>query len=131
MIEGFRYSRQEIYEIIKTKCEKTKEGIYWTPHIAVYLVNKGLVTDSEYKYKRDGFFNKLYFTETDLTFFLAKESLNDYNYMLMKRIDQSFLDNNYDTMNLKLRNKVKPYDFTVEELLNSFIFLKYAVFNIK
>lgn len=130
MINGFRYTREEIVTIIKTKCEKTKEGIYWTPNIATFLAAKGLETEKQYVYKRDDFFNKLYFTKTDLKYFLAKEEFNNYEYNMMKRIDKSFLDNNFDIFNLKLRNKVKPYDFNVAELLNSFIYLKYASFNI-
>ena len=130
MINGFRYTREEIITIIKTKCEKTKEGIYWTPNIVIFLAAKGLETEKQYVYKREDFFNKLYFTKTDLKYFLAKEEFNNYEYNMMKRIDKSFLDNNFDTFNLKLRNKVKPYDFNVGELLNSFIYLKYASFNI-
>ena len=52
-------------------------------------------------------------------------------YDIMKEIDKKFIENNYDTFGLKLKNKVKPYDFSVEELLDSYIYMRYALFNIK
>ena len=78
--------------------------------------------------KREGFNNKVYFTEEDIKYFLATKELDNYIFNLMRKIDQKFMENNYDTFNLSLKNKVKPYDFTVAELLNSFIGIKYAIF---
>ena len=131
MIDGFKYSREEIVKMIKEKCERTKEGVYWTPNISAYLATKGLCDDKDYYYEREGFLNKVYFTKIDFEYFLSNERKNNYYYDTMKEIDKKFIENNYDTFGLKLKNKVKPYDFTVEELLNSYIYMRYASFNIK
>lgn len=127
MIKGYRFSRKEIVDMIK-KCEKTKKGIYWTPNISPYLSAEGLTEDKRYYYKREAFSNKVYFTEEDIKYFLATKELDNYIFNLMRKIDQNFIENNYDTFNLRLKNKVVPYDFTVAELLNSFIGIKYAIF---
>ena len=49
----------------------------------------------------------------------------------MKAIDRNFLNNNYDTFNLKLKDTVKPYLFNLEELLDNYINIRYAVFRVK
>ena len=131
MIDGFKYSREEIVKMIKEKCERTKEGIYWTPNISAYLTTRGFCEDKDYYYEREGFFNKVYFTKIDFEYFLSPERKNNYSYDMMKEIDKKFIENNYDTFGLKLKNKVEPYDFNVEELLNSYIYMRYASYNIK
>jgi AAA15 family ATPase/GTPase len=94
-------------------------------------VTKGLCDDKDYYYEREGFLDKVYFTKIDFDYFLSTERKNNYFYDMMKEIDKKFIENNYDTFGLKLKNKVKPYDFTVEELLNSYIYMRYASYNIK
>ena len=131
MINGFKFSREEIVKMIKEKCERTKEGIYWTPDISAYLSTKGFSEDKDYHYPREDFFNKVYFTKLDFDYFLTTERKNNYIYDTMREIDRKFMENNYDTFGLKLKNKVKPYDFNVEELLNNYIFMRYSLFNIK
>lgn len=131
MIEGFKFSREEIVKMIKEKCERTKDGIYWTPNISAYLSTKGFTEDKDYYYPREDFFNKVYFTKLDFDYFLAIGRKNNYIYDLMHEIDKKFLETNYDTFGLKLKQKVKPYDFNVEELLNNYIFMRYSLFNIK
>ena len=131
MINGFKFSREEIVKMIKEKCERTKEGIYWTPDISAYLSAKGFSEDTDYHYPREDFFNKVYFTMLDFDYFLTTERKNNYIYDTMREIDRKFMENNYDTFGLKLKNKVKPYDFNVEELLNNYIFMRYSLFNIK
>lgn len=131
MINGFKFSREEIVKMIKEKCERTKEGIYWTPDISAYLSTKGFSEDKDYNYPREDFFNKVYFTKLDFDYFLTTERKNNYIYDTMREIDRKFMENNYDTFGLKLKNKVKPYDFNVEELLNNYIFMRYNLFNIK
>jgi len=131
MIEGFRFSREEIVKMIKEKCERTKDGIYWTPSIYIYLSGKGLCEDKKYCYKREDFYNKVYFTKIDFEYFLAEDVKNNYVYDMMKEIDEKFVENNYDTLGLKLKQKVKPYDFKVYELLDNYIYAKYSLFNIK
>lgn len=131
MINGFKFSREEIVKMIKEKCERTKEGIYWTPDISAYLSAKGFSEDNDYHYPREDFFNKVYFTNLDFDYFLTTERKNNYIYDTMREIDRKFMENNYDTFGLKLKNKVKPYDFNVEELLNNYIFMRYSLFNIK
>lgn len=130
MILGYKYNREEIVKMIQEKCERTKDGIYWTPNIVVYLIMKGLADDSKYAYDREDFFEKVYFTQTDFDYFLAKRKKNDLRYKDMKKIDKAFINNNYDTFNLKLKDRVRPYDFNVEELLNNFIYIKYKMFGI-
>ena len=77
------------------------------------------------------FFNKVYFTQLDFDYFLTTERKNNYIYDTMREIDRKFMENNYDTFGLKLKQKVKPYDFNVEELLNNYIFMSYSLFNIE
>ena len=131
MIQGFKFSREEIVKLIKERCERTTDGIYWTPDIAAYLSTKGFTEDKDYYYPREDFLSKVYFTKLDFDYFLATERKNNYIYDLMREIDNKFLENNYDTFGLKLKQKVKPYDFNVEELLNNYIFMRYNLFNIK
>lgn len=131
MIDGFRFSRQEIVKLIQEKCERTKDGIYWTPNISAYLSTRGFSEDIDYYYPREDFLDKVYFTKTDFDYFLSKERKNNYIYENMRAIDKKFIENNYDTFGLKLKQKVKPYDFNVEELLNNYIFMRYSLFNIK
>lgn len=130
MILGYKYNREEIVKMIQEKCEKTKDGIYWTPNIAVYIFARGLVDDRKYAYDRNDFVEKVYFTPIDIDYFLAKRKKNDFTYRDLKKIDKKFMENNYDTFGLKLKNKVRPYDFNVEELLNNYIYIKYKMFNI-
>lgn len=131
MINGFKFSREEIVKMIEEKCERTKDGIYWTPNISAYLTVKGLNDDSKYYYKREDFFYKVYYTKIDLDYFLAKKKLDIYTFNMMKEIDKKFLYNNYDTFGLTIKKKVKPYDFTVEDLLDTYVFMRYALFQIK
>lgn len=131
MIEGFRYSREEIIKMIQEKCERTKDGIYWTPNISAYLSARGFSEDKDYYYKRADFFNKVYFTSLDFEYFLSDTRKNNYVYETMRNIDGKFLENNSDTFGLKLRNKVANFDFNVEELLDNYINIRYAIFRVK
>ena len=131
MIKGFKFSREEIVKMIKERCERTKDGIYWTPGIYIYLSGKGLCEDEKYYYKREDFYNKVYFTKIDFEYFLAKDVKNNRIYDMMKAIDEKFIENNYDTLGLKLKQKVKPYDFKLYELLDNYIYTKYSLFDIK
>lgn len=131
MINGFKFTREEIVKMIEEKCEKTRDGIYWTPNIAAYLTIRGLTDDKKYYYKREDFFNKVYFTKIDFTYFLSTKKLDAYTFNMMKEIDKKFICNNYDTFGLTLKKKVKPYDFNVEELLDTYVFMRYALFQIK
>lgn len=128
MIIGYRFTRQEIADKIKSCCKKTKDGIYWIPKITPFISLPGLNEDNKYYYERQEFARKLYFTDFDFLYFLAEKPLNNYIYAIMKKIDSSFLDNNYDTIGLELKQKVSHYDFTLEELLNNYINLRYAAF---
>lgn len=130
MINGFKFSREEIVKMIEEKCEKTKDGIYWTPTISAYLSVRGLSEDKKYYYKREDFLDKVYFTSMDFQYFLSKKKLDTYTFNMMKEIDKKFICNNYDTFGLKIKKKVKPYDFTVEELLDTYVFMRYALFQI-
>lgn len=131
MIEGFKYSREEIVKMIQEKCERTRDGIYWTPNISAYLTTRGFSEDNNYHYKRDDFFNKVYFTPLDFEYFLTETRKNNYIYETMRNLDKKFLENNYDTFGLKLHDKVKPFDFNVEELLDNYINIRYAIFRVK
>lgn len=128
MILGYKFSREEIVNMIKEKCEKTKDDIYWTPNISVFLLQRGLSEDKKYYYPREDFYTKVYYTQLDFDFFLATKPINNYIHSMMQKIDESFNNNNYDTFGLKLKHKVKPYDFNVEELLNNYIYIKYNLF---
>lgn len=130
MIEGFKYSREEVVKMIQEKCERTRDGNYWTPGISAYISARGFNEDKDYHYKRDDFFSKVYFTPKDFDYFLAKTRKNNYVYETMRNIDKKFMENNYDTLGLRLKDKVKPYDFNVQELLDNYINMRYAVFNI-
>lgn len=130
MINGYRFSREEIVKLIQEKCERTRDGIYWTPNISAYLCSKGLCED-KYYYQREDFLNKVYFTPLDFEYFLTTDKKNNYIYDTMKAIDKNFINNNYDTFNLKLKNTVKPYLFNLEELLDNYINIRYAVFRVK
>ena len=115
MIDGFKFSRPEIVKMIQERCERTKDGIYWTPNISAYVSARGFSDDKDYHYPREDFFNKVYFTKLDFDYFLTTERKNNYIYENMREIDRKFLENNYDTFGLKLKNKVKPYDFKLED----------------
>lgn len=128
MIIGYRFTRQEIVDKIKSTCKKTKDGIYWMPKITPFISLPGLNEDKEYCYPREDFAKKIYFTDFDFLYFLTTKALNNHIYAIMRKIDASFLSNNYDTIGLELKQKVVPYDFTLEELLNNYINLRYAVF---
>ena len=128
MINGYRFTRQELVDKIKKYCKKTKDNIYWITKITTFISLKGLDEDKKYYYPRDDFKDKVYFTTLDFIYFLAEKPINEHVFSLMKKIDQSFLTINYDTIGLELKQKVTPYDFTLEELLDNYINLKYAIF---
>jgi hypothetical protein len=130
MINGYKFTREEIVILIQEKCERTGDGIYWTPSVSAYLCSKGLCED-KYCYPREDFLGKVYFTPLDFEYFLTKDRKNNYIYDTMKAIDRNFLNNNYDTFNLKLKDTVKPYLFNLEELLDNYINIRYAVFRVK
>lgn len=128
MISGYRFTRQELVDKIKACCKKTKDNIYWIPKITPFISLKGLNEDRKYFYNRDEFSKKIYFTDYDFLYFLTEKPLNRHIYAVMKKIDDAFLNNNYDTIGLELKQKVLPFDFTLEELLNNYINIRYAVF---
>lgn len=124
MLYAYKLSREEIKDFIIKNSEKTKDNIYWCPKAIPIILESGLKRDLNYYYPRSIFKNKVFFTPIDFEYFLARKKINNDYAARVIEISEEFLKNNSDTLKLKLKDKVYPYDFSVEELLNNFIYFK-------
>lgn len=121
MIKHYLLNRQELIDMIY-KAPKTQDGIYYFPRFKILSNLQGKYNDSEYFYSRDIFKKKMCFSATDIKLFLSKkEEICDINLI-------SFIDNKLeDTLKgiefLDLKDKIPNNDFTLEELIDTCIYL--------
>lgn len=113
------FTREFIYRDIRKKFRKTKNGFYWYPMINSVLFAKGLINDNDYFYPRSMFANFLYWTDKELELFVAKKKLET-DIANLCRIKNMFYSNNFDMITLELKDKVLPYSYTVEEVIDAF-----------
>lgn len=116
----YRYSREEIVEIIK-KCDKTKDGFYWCPKFRILNIDEGDKKD-DYYYNRELFRFKLYFSDDEINLYLSKDRL-DYNFLDFYRKSTRFYETNKNIVSLNINDYIAKKKFKVGELIDCFEFI--------
>lgn len=114
-------SRKELVDLIK-KAPKTHDGYFFFPRFKALVQSPGKVKDSGYFYDRGLFYDKSCFSDADIKMFLSKKE------MIMDVEFKRFLDGKInDVLDgiefLELKDKVPGKDFTLEELIDTTIYL--------
>lgn len=131
MINGFKFSREDITRYMEEYCEKTPDNVYWCPILNEMIRETGLIDDKDYYYRREYFFDCMYYDDKLIQYFLAKNKLDNNEFDMLISIARRFKEQNEDILEKKLENYVKPNNFTVEELIDNYININYIKYNIK
>lgn len=129
MIKSYKYSRDALVRMFKFFGEKTKDGNWWIPDFSHYAYDdSGLEYDFDYLYRREIFYGKVFFTPREVSMLLAKKKdkhdFEKFEVDEMHRLNDDFLKTNSSILSLNLDDKVDNMRFTVEELLDCYIYLK-------
>lgn len=120
MINHYKFSREDIVKIIKTK-DKTEDGHYWFPDFDDFNELKGNKEDSYY-YSRDMFKHKMYFTDEDIQLYTAKKKKNtDIDFKYRKAV--RFYEINKELKSFNVNDIVPPNKFTVAELIDAYEYI--------
>lgn len=124
MLGYYKYTRNQIVNIIK-KSPKTKDGYYYVYKFPVLNSMRGKIDgerDTKYYYTREYFKNKICFNEDDINCYLTISKM-DYDINKMKTIDDKLKDIIGELNGMKLDNKIEDKDYTLDELIDTSIYL--------
>lgn len=121
MIRSCLLSRKEIVDLIK-KSPKTKDGNYFFPRFNILMQSPGQIKDQGYYYDRSFFNDKMCFNDNEIKAFLSKKKMG-IDTDLMRFIDIKLKDTLKDIAFLELKDKIPNQEFTLEELIDSTIYL--------
>ena len=128
MIGYYKYSRNEIAEIIKTS-PKTNDGFYYVRKFPELNNQTGKLdneNDSIYYYSRDLFMNKYVFNDFEIECYLSEKKKN-FNYDKMQLLDTKIKTTIEDFINYGLNEQIPDYEFNLNELIDTTIYF----YNIK
>lgn len=115
------FSREELVDMIK-KSPRTKDGYFFFPRFRVLAFTPGKIKDTGYYYDRSIFSDKICFHEEDFRTFLAKRSIK-MDFQLERFIDNKLKDALRGLEYLDLKDKVGSKGYTLEELIDTTIYL--------
>ena len=127
MIRSCMLTRKELTDLV-LKSPQTEDGIYFCPRIRDLILQDGPNNDGEYYYDRYLFKGKICWSITDIKIFLAKQEM-EVDTDLITIMDQKMEDALEGLEMLHLRDKVPQTDYTLEELIDTCVFIvreKYA-----
>lgn len=123
MIRSCLLSRKELVDLIK-KSPKTRDGYYFFPRFKILVQTEGKIRDSGYYYDRYFFKDKICFDETDIKLFLSKKKIK-VDFELRKLVDDKVNQILEGIEYLELHDKIPGNDYTLEELIDSCIYITY------
>lgn len=123
MIRSCLLSRKELVDLIK-KSPRTKDGYYFFPRFKILMQTEGKIRDSGYYYDRYLFKDKICFDETDIKLFLSKKKIK-VDFDLRKLVDDKVNQILEGLEYLELHDKIPGNDYTLEELIDSCIYITY------
>lgn len=121
MIRRCLLSRSELVELIK-RSPRTRDGYYYFPRFQSLLELPGTICDNVYYYDRSVFRNKICFDYIDLNAFLSTKKVH-LDFELRRFIDSKLKDTLQGLESLSLYDIVKGHNFTLEELIDTTIYL--------
>lgn len=127
----YKFSRNDLVKIIK-KSFKTKDNYFICKSFPKLSKEIGFIKDFNiYTFSRELFYNKICFSNEDISIFLdtSENNENKVKYILeMKRKDE-YLSNiikdfiTEDQEEINFRSKIENSDFSLEELIDSSLFI--------
>lgn len=128
MIKRCLFSRKELIEIIK-KSPITNDGYYFCPRFKIIINQEGKIDDGKYFYDRSYFKNYMCFNKEDLDFFTAKKKTKkDIELLMFIQNKLNEVLKGYEFLHLK--DKIPNEDYTLEELIDTTIYvIKYKQHN--
>ena len=127
MIRSNLFSRKELIELIK-KAPQTHDGYYYFPRFKNLIMQQGKVQDNGYFYDRCLFQRKVCFSEDDIKAFSSRKRMK-YDTQLSSFIDSKLEDTLKGIEFLHIKDKLLDKDYTLEELIDTTIYItkyKYA-----
>lgn len=114
-------------KILIERSNKTKDGNYWCPWFPLVLKQRGFYNDVGYTYERCFFEDFTIFNEDLLEYFMKKSSLRHEDMSKIEMIGgymKGFYDNNKELATLNLKDVIPFNLYTLEELIDNFIYIK-------
>lgn len=127
MIRSCLLSRTELKDLI-LKAPRTNDGYYFFPRFPVLLLADGKIKDGGYYYDRLTFKDKICFDEIDLKMLTARKKVQ-VDTELRHFVDTKLKEAIDGYTCLDLKDKIVNQEYTLEELIDSCIYLtkiKYA-----
>lgn len=127
MIRSCLLSRQEILEMANRQ-PRTKDGYIYFPRFGQLVQAEGKIRDTGFFYDRSYFKNKVVLDSEDILMWMSKRKLK-IDETLKRLIDSRLADALDGLDTLKLKDVVSGKDYTLEELIDTTIYItkyKYA-----
>ena len=124
MLGYYKYTRKQIVEMILNS-PKTTDGFYYMYNFPVLNLMRGKIDgerDSKFFFDRDYFKNKLCFNKYDIDCYLQTTNSN-YDIKRMQMIDNKLKDIINDFLELDLNDRIDKCDYTLDELIDTSIYL--------
>ena len=121
MIRSCLLSRTELKDLI-LKAPRTTDGYYYFPRFPILLLAEGRIKDTGYYYDRSFFKDKICFDEIDLKMLTAKKKIavdNELRHFIDIKLKEAI--DGYSC--LDLQDKIVNQDYTLEELIDTCIYL--------
>ena len=123
MLGEYYYSREELVKKIK-EAPTTDDGYYYYPKFKEIVEKIGKKRDQGYSFCRHLFRDKIVFSNADLETFLEK-GISDVDINEMIRMDDylNAIIKEFVELNIPLKGELPNDAFTLEELIDTSIFL--------
>lgn len=127
MIRSCLLSRKELKDLIE-KAPKTKDGYYYFPRFYILLLAEGKIKDNGFYYERDFFKNKICFDDLDIKMFMSKKKIK-VDIEAREFVDLKLKEAVKGVECLDLKDKLIGQEFTLEELIDTCIFVSKLKFS--